>query len=289
MPTLDFDVDYYRATYQDISGFDAVAAETHFRDYGIGEGRMGTPGGLREEFVAQFPTDGLLLEIGPFAGPTAHGPHVRYADVLSQDQLRARATANGIDPTGCPEIHYVLHDFDLNRIPDTFKGIVSSHCVEHQPDLVAHFQAVERLLEPGGRYFLLVPDKRYCFDHFLPESSIADVMTAHLRGNTVHDVGSIIEHWAMTTHNDSERHWRGDHGRPNLDDSTEQLAKAIAAYQAAPGTYIDVHAWQFTPVSFARIVELLHDVGLTRLRPTGVHNTPWGRNEFCIPLEKAAD
>jgi SAM-dependent methyltransferase len=283
---LAFDADYYRATYQDVRGFDATAAESHFNTHGLREGRQGASGGIREEFIQRLPTDGLILEIGPFAGPTIRGIHVRYADVLSREGLRARARSLGIDPDGVPEIHYVLNDFDLSRIDARFAAVVSSHSIEHQTDLVRHFQAVENLLEEHGRYCLIVPDKRYCFDHFLPESSIADVMTAYFRRNTVHDVGSIIEHWAMTTHNDTERHWAGDHGQPRLAESTEQLSHAIATYAADPTAYIDVHAWQFTPVSFAGIVRLLHELGLTRLRPAAIHNTPTGRNEFCAILEK---
>lgn len=286
MSLLAFDADYYRSVHADMEGFSAAAAEAHFNAYGIAEGRLGAPCGVREEFVCLLPTQGLILEIGPFAGPTARGANVRYADVLSQDDLRARAISLGIESVGVPEIHYVLTDFDLGRISDRFAAVVSSHCVEHQTDLLRHFQAVETLLEEGGLYCLMVPDKRFCFDHFLAESTVADVMTAYARRNTVHDVGSIIEHWAMTTHNDTERHWQGDHGAPRLAESPEQLFNAIKAHAESEGRYVDVHAWQFTPSSFATIADLLHKLGLTQLRPIAVHNTPRGRNEFCVMLQK---
>ena len=109
------------------------------------------------------------MEIGPFGQPVDFtGEHVRYADALSTEDLRSIAAVNGMDPARCPPIHYVVTEAPLEAIPECFATVFSSHCIEHQPDLVQHLQAVGELLEPGGSYFLIVPDKRYCFDHFRP-------------------------------------------------------------------------------------------------------------------------
>ena len=55
------------------------------------------------------------------------------------------------------------------------------------------------------------------------------------------------------------------------------------------GGYVDVHAWKFTPRSFATLTGLLHQIGLTRLRPTVVYNTVRSRNEFCAILTKGTE
>ena len=277
----------HRQRYRECHAFDDAQAQDRAFGSGAADSRPAARAGLREAFLPRIPDSAPVLEIGPFAGPALKGPHVRYADVLSREGLRERAVANGIDPTGCPEIHYVLSDFDLDKIEDRFATVFSSHCIEHQPDLVRHFQSVERLLTEKGRYFLIIPDKRFCFDHFLPESSIADVMTAYVRRHKVHEVGSVIEHWALTTHNDTARHWQGDHGEARIARSTEELTRALREYEADPTRYIDVHAWQFTPLSLQEIVRLVNALGLTTLRPVEVYSTPAGRNEFCVILEKA--
>jgi hypothetical protein len=286
MATLAFSVEYYRAKYGDLSHLSAKEAEAHFIEFGIREGRAGAIGGLREEFVPRAPRNLPVLELGPFANPALRGMNIRYADVLSTTELRVRAVDCGMDPAGCPEIHYVLTHFDLSRITEKFSAVFSSHCIEHQPDLVRHLQSVEMLLSDQGQYLLIIPDKRYCFDHFLPETSIADIMTAYVRNQRVHEVGSIIEHWALTTHNETERHWNGDHGQPHICNTMEPLTRALREYQADPMRYFDVHAWQFTPKSFLDLILLLNDLNLTTLSPVEVHNTPWGRNEFCAILEK---
>src|SRR5271166_3184824 len=281
MAKLAFNADFYRTSYGDLSHMSEEDAEVHFLKHGIGEGRSGAKGGLREDLPQRIPPNEPVLELGPFASPVARGKNVRYADVLSTTALRKRAIECGIDPAGCPDIEYVLSDFDLSKIAGKFSAVISSHCIEHQPDLVRHLQSVEALLADSGRYLLIIPDKRYCFDHFLPATSIADVMTAYMRRHRVHEVGSIIEHWALVTHNDTGRHWNGDHGEPHIANTMEPLTRALREYEADPTRYIDVHAWQFTPISFLDLMRLLNELGLVRLSALEVHNTPRGRNEFC--------
>jgi SAM-dependent methyltransferase len=68
-----------------------------------------------------------------------------------------------------PAITHYQHDqADLASIPlkNHFQLIMSSHALEHQPDLVRHLQKVSRLLRKGGYYLAFVPNKRFCFDHY---------------------------------------------------------------------------------------------------------------------------
>ena len=54
----------------------------------------------------------------------------------------------------------------------------SSHCIEHQIELVRHLKAVSRLLSPLGVYLMLVPDCCFCFDHFQTASTSIDCVLA---------------------------------------------------------------------------------------------------------------
>ena len=244
-------------------------------------GFFGRGGVGAEDFIRKVPTDAPVLEIGPFVSPRLEGEHVRYLDLLDQAGLNARAARKGL-PQTAPRIDYVSESGDLSAAQGPFAAVFSGHCIEHQPDLIAHLGAVERLLRPGGRYFLIVPDKRYCMDHFLPESTVAAVIDAHLRPSGRHTARSIIEHRALTTHNSPRRHWRGDHGSPGRD--PERLKAAIR--EATSGRPSDVHAWTFTPASFRRLMEALNSVGLSALQVEAVHPTPYGRGEFCTVLRR---
>jgi len=230
-------------------------------------------------------TNESVLEIGPFTNPVCSGENVRYFDVLNKAGLITRAEAIGRSTGGAVDIHYVSPIGDLSIVRDTFDVCISSHAIEHQPDLIRHLNDVEKILNEGGRYFLVVPDKRYCFDHFIPESSIADILTA--RGRKIHTLRSVIEHRALTTHNDVQKHWAGDHGVPKYITDPKSLSSAAAEYERANGEYIDVHAWQFNPNSFRRNISLLNSLGLIQLKVDQVFQTAYGSIEFYAILRRA--
>jgi SAM-dependent methyltransferase len=213
------------------------------------------------------------------------GDHVRYFDVLDREGLLKRALEIGYPVKMAPYIHYVSPVGDLRIIRDKFAAALSCHCIEHQPDLIRHLQQVAGLLNDDGLYYLIIPDKRFCFDHFIPESTIADILDAYFSERRVHRLASVIEHRALTVHNDCVRHWSGDHGdeAPNL---AERTRKAVEEYQNAQGGYVDVHAWQFTPESFERSIAALHELNYSPLRPLRVHATTRNRNEFTAILCK---
>lgn len=238
----------------------------------------------REQFVALIPSDESVLEIGPFTKPAIRGENVRYFDVLDRNGLVARAIEKGYSYDNPVDIHYVSPAGDLSCIPDVFCNCFSSHTVEHQPDLIRHLEQVSALLRSGGRYFLIIPDKRYCFDHFIPETTIADVIDA--RGRERHTLANVIRHRALVTHNEPIRHWRGDHGAPRGIADPRFIQRAVQEYENAAGAYVDVHAWQFTPSSFRMLLEQLRNLDLAPFLCEQAFATVYGRFEFCAVLKK---
>jgi len=84
----------------------------------------------------------------------------------------------------------------------------------------------------------------------------------------VHTLRSVIECRALTTHNDSFRHWLGDHG-VEFENFEQRLRAALQEFNDAQGKYIDVHAWYFTPDSASAILSTLHSLKLSPSRFTG--------------------
>lgn len=280
-PTVDPDT--YRATSLALAALDDESAIAHYCAYGRDKGVVASPLALRENLLLFIDDDCSLLEIGPFYNPLKRGPKVEYLDMLDAAQLRARAERTGRNQAGVPEtIHHVG---DLEVVDRTYDAVLSSHAIEHQPDLVRHLKQVERILNPGGGYFLIIPDKRYCFDHFIAESTIADILQAHCEQRRSHTLKSVLEHRALTVHNDSARHWQGDHGNPARQ-RTARVKAAIEEYEAADGDYIDVHAWYFTPPGFQSVITVLGELELIGLEIAGLYHTAHGRNEFCAILKK---
>ena len=279
----EFDFSFYRASSEDFRHFSNADLWNHYQRHGRGEGRIASPAATREGLVRLLQPVKPALEIGPFYRPVLKPANAKFFDVLSTDDLRKRAKTIGVDADGVPSIDYVSSTGDLSIVNEPFSLVFSSHAIEHQPDLISHLQQVERILEPGGCYGLIIPDARYCFDHFLTNSNIGEVIDAHLSARKVHTLKNVIEHRALTTHNDALRHWQRDHGKTGQYDVT-LLRSAITEWREAAGGYIDVHAWQFTPPAFRGVMKMLHELGFTRLKPWRVYDTPYGHQEFCAVL-----
>jgi SAM-dependent methyltransferase len=279
----EIEVETYRSLNRDLAQMADGELLAHYKTYGREEGRTSNRLRDRNDFAALIPSSANVLEIGPFRDPLLRRPNVFYFDVLSQDGLIARAELIGLDPAGVPHIDYVSPTGDLSTVNRRFDVVVSSHCLEHQPDLLGHLQDVGKLLLPGGAYFLLVPDKRYCFDHFIPMSSLAEIMVAQLERRKVHTLRSMIEHRTLITHNDPHRHWQGDHG-VMFENFEQRLQGALREFDDAKGGLVDVHAWYFTPDSAAAILAALQNLRLTQLSLYRTYATRYGSGEFWLIL-----
>src|SRR5580693_4824703 len=159
-PVLD--LDYYRSVNSDLTSFTDYELRSHFDHFGKTEGRAGSPQSFREQFLPLISQTVDTLEIGPYCGPQLRGDKVRYFDIAGREALIEMAKQQQYPITEAPVIDYVSPTGDMGVINDQFDQVFSSHCVEHQSDLVRHFSEVSRILPEGGSYFLIVPDKRFC-------------------------------------------------------------------------------------------------------------------------------
>ena len=248
---------------------------------------MASPAAHRVGFLAQISRSRPLLEIGPAVRPALRGSNVKYFDITDSEGLIARAKQELLSPDQCPDVvHFVSPTGDLSVIDENFDALFSSHCIEHQADLIGHLRGALNILNKGGLYYLIIPDKRYCFDASLPESSVEDVIAAYVEKRQVHTLKSVIEHVALTTHNDPVAHWNGQSEDPNDHLKSQRMTAALERFASSNGGYIDVHAWQFTPASFRAIISTLQDRGMIPFKALRVYDTAHNRNEFCAVLRK---
>lgn len=279
----------YRQNYPELAAMSDTDLFNHYICVGKNNGHVANSLRDRLDFIKLVPANDRALEIGPFANPLLRNvvspENAFYCDVLNQEELQQRARELGVNPTLIPHIHYKLGSGFLDEIKDQFMSIVSSHNIEHQPDLVSHFKQLERRLLAGGRVFLLVPDKRFSFDRTLPTSTIADVLIAHEEKRKTHSLKSLIEHRCLTTHNDSQKHWETREQNHEVIPNAQQLQSALQEWKETGQSYVDVHAWYFTPDSFSLIVQKLNELRLTRLKVVQTYPTRFGSNEFWSVLE----
>lgn len=284
-PKLPAEVDavFYRNTNPDLNGLSDAQLVQHYEVFGKKEGRVASPAGSRPGFLALVPTKAKILEIGPAHKPCFTGANVKYFDVQDSEGLRQRALKHNENPKGAPaHIDYVSPIGDIGIVREAFDVVFSSHAIEHQPDLIRHLVEVDRLLTTGGAYFVICPDKRYCFDHDIPESTIGEVLEAYSSKRKTHRIADFIDAMSMSSHNDPARHWVKD--SPPVRINVALVKQALDQIEKADGGYIDCHAWRMTPSSFREILETLHRLGKSPLRPLRVYDTPRGQNEFFAVL-----
>ncbi len=257
----------------------------------------------REEFFKLLPDLNKIksLEIAPWFNPILIGDNVKYFDVYDKKTLIEKAIAEKLDISKIPEISYTHPEGDMSLIKEKFSLIFSSHNIEHQVDLVKHLNQVANLLEEGGKFFIAIPDKRYCFDHHISITPLSEVLAIYWQKPKVHSLQTILSMRCETTHNDSTEHWKGNNGEmsyksnvyfnpyngdKNFEDVKSCFFDALKEFEDANGAYIDSHKWRFTPESFYNIVNELYKMKLQPLKIEKVFCTAENSNEFYVILYK---
>jgi len=129
---------------------------------------------------------------------------------------------------------------------------------------------VTEILQPGGKFYLVLPDKRKTFDYFRPMTTISDVLLTHVENPTVHSLQTIVESECETTKSDPWQVARGNVLRRIMGSSYNEstvlindcIDKAIMKYINANGTYVDAHRWVFSDMWFFDLIEALNKLGV---------------------------
>ncbi|TAN04278.1 MAG: methyltransferase domain-containing protein [Rhodanobacteraceae bacterium] len=250
---------------------------------------------LRQRFVAQYaPKAGPGLEIGPShspLAPKAEGFHVEILDHASAQDLHEKYRNAGVNIDHIEDVDFVWRGEPL---PETigrrgcYDWIIASHVIEHTPDLVGFLVDCQALLQATGRLILVVPDKRYCFDHFQSLTSTGDVLDAHQLGRTRPSPGRVFDHFANAVGKGHNRAISWHRHAPGALQLFHDRGNARDAWRRAQtdDDYVDVHNWRFTPESFRLIIDDLRDLGLLEL---GITDGPTGAaGEFCACLQRCS-
>jgi SAM-dependent methyltransferase len=204
---------------------------------------------------------GDVLEIGPGHAPfpTAPTARVTYAD----RKVAGGRDANFPELAGMPHGPQADVDVDLDRdglgvfADGSFDAVVASHIIEHLANPIAALREIHRVLRPGGRVVLLVPDRDHTFDAGRDPTPLAHLLDEYRRSVTAVDDEHIREFCGAifdgpVIHPPEVRDW---HDPARLD------AERMALHRRRT---IHVHCW--TPEEFAALLVGLVALGLTTWR-----------------------
>ena len=230
---------------------------------------------------------GSVLEIGPghVPYPVGAGASVRYADRPIEGGRDLNFPELVGEPWGPPSDLAVDLDVDgLTAIEDaSLDAVVASHVLEHVAAPIAALAEFERVLRPGGRTVLVVPERRQTFDASRAATPLAHLLAEHAAGvrevsdDHIRDFCAAV-HALPRFHPEEMAHW---HDPDRLD------AEMYARHRRRS---IHVHVW--SAEEMAATIAGLTARGLLRPRLVDSYfaedENAYG-HEFGLVLARAGD
>lgn len=245
----------------------------------------------RQKALRHIDKAGFGVEIGPSHSPLApkrEGYQVQVIDHMSRAQLVAKYTGHNVNLDNIEEVDFVWSGqsfADLTGRPKHYDWAIASHVIEHTPDLIGFLNDCDSLLKDQGVLSLVIPDKRYCFDHYRPITGLARIIDSHYRQDKIHSPGTAAEYFLNVVSRNGQIAWAAGMDGPlrfvhSLDDAVSNMRRVLQ-----DKLYLDLHSWCFTPHSFRLIIHDLCSLGLIALRE--IDFFPTAGCEFFVTLGRS--
>jgi len=89
---------------------------------------------------------------------------------------------------------FILEGTDLSKIADrSYDFVLSSHNLEHIANPLKALKEWERVIKPGGFILMILPDKRFTFDHKRPDTIFSHVLSDFENGVQEDDLSHLEE------------------------------------------------------------------------------------------------
>jgi predicted SAM-dependent methyltransferase len=233
------------------------------------------------------------IEIGVRDAPLilkTDGP-VLYADYADAATIRSNLHGAAIDPARVQEVDIVTGGGKLAPLaPHRVDYVVASHVAEHVPDLLGWLADIGAVLNEGGTLGLAIPDRRFTFDRFRRESTIAEAVEAYLLQSFRPSLRQVFDSAWPSVEIGVDQAWRNeipDHARE--EHRLSRLAPALALVRRVQenGAYNDAHCWVFTPASFLELLDQAARMNLVPFTLQNFHPTERHGYEFYAVLRRA--
>ena len=149
----------------------------------------------RQHLFEHIDLAGRGLEIGPYDQPTVFKSEadILYLDRQSIDDL-VTACPDPALAAKIPEVDILAATNNYREAVDlTFDYIIANHVLEHVPNTIGWLVTVSAMLNPAGVLFMALPDKKYTFDKFRPDTPFSHILTEYLGGVSESPLEHLIE------------------------------------------------------------------------------------------------
>lgn len=137
------------------------------------------------------------LEVGPYSQPTVLKSEgsIAYLDVDTRDQLIAQLSESdqGL-ASRIPSVEFLCPSGDYpSATSDKYDYVIANHVLEHAPNMIAWLQMVAGMLAPEGILFLSLPDKKFTFDKYRPDTPLSHLLYDFYTGVTETSYEHMLE------------------------------------------------------------------------------------------------
>ena len=232
------------------------------------------------------------LEVGPSYNGICRKSdqyNVDIVDHFNEHDLRKKYSHLGNNEIeNIEHVDYVWKGESLSGlINKKYDWIVASHVIEHMPNLIDFLKQCESLLNNNGNLVLVVPDKRYCFDHYRQLTCISKVIDVYENNSKTHSKGSYIDHALNSSTRNGGGCWSryGSLKKKNISLSSKKTPIIDIINSSNNISFdTDIHNWVFTPSSFFLLIHDLNKLGYINIGIKEIKHTI--SYEFYVCLEK---
>jgi hypothetical protein len=241
--------------------------------------------------------DGPGLEIAPLNCPIMLKSEwdVSYVDILPTEKLIEHYDSDPAVPNeDIVEVDFPLTGPDglIRPLSEVAKGkapfswVLASHVIEHVPDLITWLDDLATLLRDGGSVVLAIPDTRYTFDAYRPQTTVGQMLQAHDQGDVIPSVRAVYDYLRSASTVSAAEAWAGRN--PGQDKTRIHDLRLVMSKveHARAGQYVDSHVWTFRPSTFIEQINELGQLGLCEFVVETVQNTRPNELEFFAVLRR---
>lgn len=235
------------------------------------------------------------LEIGPSHNPVVpkkEGYHVEIIDYLSRQGLIEKYKMENVDFEAIEDVDYVWRGEKYSTLTgkkDYYDYVIASHVIEHTTDFIGFVNDCTDIIKEMGIIVLAIPDKRYTFDCFRENSSLAEVIDESFCNKKIHSAGRVAECTLNTVRRRGKDSWKWIDkirypGAGYAFSNDYNLARYSIDRIHNFSDYMDIHNYVFTPASFRLMILDLQVLGYINVTVEKMKSSRGG--EFVVVLKK---
>ncbi|MFQ6540283.1 MULTISPECIES: methyltransferase domain-containing protein [Aphanothece] len=211
-----------------------------------------------------------FAEIGALANPIAPPGSVFIDAFTKYENIRLKGITDINLINKMPEIGCIWDGSSRLEpiMPIKCNCIIASHVIEHIANPIRWLKHLSECLATGGWLSLVIPDKRYCFDHFRPLTSPGNLIDAFNNAYARPTLGQVLDMRIYCHRFNGANSWSRHSQISSRDlapvfegEFKQELLKDFKRRHDL-GEYIDSHCWCFTAESFVFALEQIKSIDL---------------------------